>query len=382
MQYSSFSACPIIGLVCWCLRIQCACRIYVDLKEEVLLSIYDRLAQRSQSTPVTNSLIALNVLIFVAMLMGGAGFWHSPNDVQLRWGANFGPATQDGEWWRLGTAMFLHFGVMHLLLNSLSLWDAGQLVERMYGRWRFVVIYLVAGLCGNLLSLVVQGNQAVSGGASGAIFGIYGAALMFLWRERAAIAPSEFKWLFGGGSVFAVITIIFGFVIPGIDNAAHIGGFIAGGLMSIVLAQSLTARTMPLPYRVMAVSGLMVACLVLANHIPKPKYRWSDELLLRSEINAFLYENQAINRSWLEIMHQSKQGNQSFEALASKIDFSIRQPYQVHLEKLSKLPQDPALPSAQQLEGLLQYTETRKNESEALVKGLREQQALSKSASP
>lgn len=347
-----------------------------------MLSIYDRLAQRSQSTPVTNSLIALNVLIFVAMLMGGAGFWHSPNDVQLRWGANFGPATQDGEWWRLGTAMFLHFGVMHLLLNSLSLWDAGQLVERMYGRWRFVVIYLVAGLCGNLLSLVVQGNQAVSGGASGAIFGIYGAALMFLWRERAAIAPSEFKWLFGGGSVFAVITIIFGFVIPGIDNAAHIGGFIAGGLMSIVLAQSLTARTMPLPYRVMAVSGLMVACLVLANHIPKPKYRWSDELLLRSEINAFLYENQAINRSWLEIMHQSKQGNQSFEALASKIDFSIRQPYQVHLEKLSKLPQDPALPSAQQLEGLLQYTETRKNESEALVKGLREQQALSKSASP
>ncbi len=351
-----------------------------ELKGEVLLSIYDRLAQRSQSTPVTYILIALNVLIFVAMLVGGAGFWHSPNDVQLRWGANFGPATQDGEWWRLGTAMFLHFGVMHLLLNSLSLWDAGQLVERMYGRWRFVTMYLVAGLCGNLLSLVLQGNQAVSGGASGAIFGIYGAALIFLWRERAAIAPHEFKWLFGGGSVFAIITIIMGFVIPGIDNAAHIGGFIAGSLMSIVLAQSLTAKPMPIHYRGLAIAGLVLACVVLVNHIPKPKYRWSDELLLRSEINAFLYENQAINRSWLEIMHESKQGNQSFEALASKIDFSIRQPYQAHLDKLSKLPHDPALPSAQQLEGLLQYTETRKNQSEALVKGLRQQQTLNGNA--
>lgn len=353
-----------------------------ELKGDVLLSIYDRLAQRSQSTPVTNSLIALNVLIFVAMLAGGAGFWHSPNDVQLRWGANFGPATQDGEWWRLGTAMFLHFGVIHLLLNSLSLWDAGQLVERMYGRWRFITIYLIAGLCGNLLSLVVQGNQAVSGGASGAIFGIYAAALVFLWRERAAIAPNEFRWLFGGGSVFAVITIILGHVIPGIDNAAHIGGFITGALMSVVLAQPLTARPMILQYRAMAVAILMLGCVVLAQHMPKPKYRWSDELLLRSEINAFLYENQAINRSWLEIMHESKQGNQSFEALASKIDFSIRQPYQAYLEKLSKLPQDPALPSAQQLEGLLQYTETRKNESEALVKGLREQQARSRNANP
>jgi rhomboid protease GluP len=179
-----------------------------------------------------------------------------------------------------------------------------------------------------------------------------------------------------------VITIILGFVIPGIDNAAHIGGFIAGSLMSIGLAQSLTARAMPLQYRGMAIAGLVLACLVLASNIPKPKYRWSDELLLRSEISAFLYENQAINRSWLEIVHESKQGNQSFDALASKIDFSILQPYQAHLEKLSKLPHDPALPSAQQLEGLLQYTETRKKESEALVQGLRQQQRRAKPSSP
>lgn len=309
------------------------------------------------------------------VLFAGAGIWHSPNDVQLRWGANFGPATQDGEWWRLGTAMFLHFGVVHLLLNSLSLWEAGQLVERMYGRWRFTGIYLIAGLFGNLLSLVVQGNEAVSGGASGAIFGVYGAALVYLWRERAAISPREFKWLFGGGCVFSVITIALGFVIPGIDNAAHIGGLVAGILVSIVLSLSMTARKMPITQRGLAAFLLVVASVSLAYHIPAPKYRWSDELLLRSEINAFLYENQAINRSWLEIAHESKQGNKTFEELASKIDFAVSKPYKEQLEKLSKLPQDPALPSAQQLEGLLEYAEARKNQSEALVRDLRSQQS-------
>lgn len=339
-----------------------------------LISIYDRLIQRSPATPVTNVIVALNVGIFVAMvLLAGAGIWHSPNDVQLRWGANFGPATQDGEWWRLGTAMFLHFGAIHLILNCVSLWEAGQLVERMYGRWRFIAIYVIAGLCGNLLSLVVQGNQAVSGGASGAIFGVYGAALLFLWRERASISAREFKWLFGGGCVFSVVTIVLGFIIPGIDNAAHIGGLITGGLVSIVLSQSISARLMPALYRGVAGLVLVVTCALLIYQIPEPKYRWSDELLLRSEINAFLYENQAINRTWLEIAQESKQGNKTFEELASKIDFAISRPYQAQYEKLSKLPQDPALPSAQQLEGLLEYTEIRKKESEALVKGLRQQ---------
>ena len=311
------------------------------------------------------------------VLFAGAGIWHSPNDVQLSWGANFGPATQDGEWWRLGTAMFLHFGIVHLLLNGLSLWEAGQLVERMYGRLRFISIYLIAGLFGNLLSLVVQGNQAVSGGASGAIFGVYGAALVYLWRERAAISAHEFKWLFGGGCVFSVITIVLGFVIPGIDNAAHIGGLVAGILVSIVLSQSMTARMMPMTHRALAAFILVVTSVSLVHHIPAPKYRWSDELLLRSEINAFLYENQAINRTWLEIAHESKQGNKTFEELASKIDFAVSKPYQEQYEKLSKLPQDPALPSAQKLEGLLEYAEARKNQSEALVKGLRNQQSAS-----
>ena len=109
---------------------------------------------------MTKLLVGINLLVFLGTLISGAGLWHSSNSVQLAWGANFGPATQDGEWWRLCSAMFLHFGVIHLTLNLWALWDAGQLVERMYGHARFAAIYFGSGLTGNLLSLVFTEARA------------------------------------------------------------------------------------------------------------------------------------------------------------------------------------------------------------------------------
>ena len=339
-------------------------------------SFHEILNKRLPNVSVTKLLLTINLLVFAAMVAGGAGFWHSPNGIQLTWGANFGPATQDGEWWRLGSAMFLHFGALHLALNSYALWDVGQLAERMYGHVRFAGIYLISGLGGNLLSLVMHGNSAVSGGASGAIFGIYAAVLVFLWRERAAITAYEFRWLFGGGSAFAVLSITLGFIIPGIDNAAHIGGFVTGLLTSIIFSQSITSRVMPIKYSAAAVIITLFASFLLVKNIPPPKYRWSEELLLRGQINAFLYQDQAINRSWLEIIHEGKQGNVDFDALAGKIDYSISEPYEESFEKLSKLPSNPALPSAEKLENILQYTEKRKAESKAIAEQLREKAPL------
>ena len=340
-------------------------------------SFHETLIKRLPNVYVTQFLIGINMLVFIAMLVQGAGFWHSPNDIQLVWGANFGPATQDKQWWRLGSALFLHFGAIHLALNCFALWDVGQLAERMYGHVRFIGIYMISGLAGNLLSLDVQGNSAVSGGASGSIFGIYAAVLVFLWRERAAISAHEFRWLFWGGSAFAVFSIGLGFIVPGIDNAAHIGGFVTGLLASIIFSQHITARLMPIKYSVSAAFITVFASILLFKNLPAPKYFWSDELLLRSQISEFLYQDQAINRSWLEIMHEGKKGeenfeNKNFEALAGKIDYLISEPYEKSFEELSKLPNNPALPSAMQLEQILLYAEKRKQESKAIAQRLRQ----------
>jgi len=121
-------------------------------------SLYDQLRSRTAHVPLTLLLIGANLAVFLLMLGAGAGLWHADNEVQLAWGANFGPATQDGQWWRLGSALFLHFGLLHIAINLWALWDGGQLAERMYGPARFALIYFASGLFGNLLSLVAQGN--------------------------------------------------------------------------------------------------------------------------------------------------------------------------------------------------------------------------------
>ena len=335
-------------------------------------SLHDLLRQRVPRIPVTQLLAGINVLVFLAMLTGGAGLWHSSNSVQLAWGANFGPATQDGEWWRLGSALFLHFGAVHLALNLWALWDSGQLVERMYGHASFAGIYFSSGFAGNLLSLVAHKGLAVSGGASGAIFGVYGALLAFLWRERSNLRPHEFRWLFWGAAGFAAVTIALGFLVTGIDNAAHIGGFIAGILGGIILARPIDmTKRVSQRSRLFAGSAFALAIAILISQIPAPAYRWSEEVLVRREIGEFLRDDAAISRAWQNILDEGKRGSISFDELAGRIDTAVGDRYEESFEQLSHLPPDPALPSAAAVEALRHYAERRRDASRALAEGLR-----------
>ncbi|MDE2365989.1 MAG: rhomboid family intramembrane serine protease [Betaproteobacteria bacterium] len=341
-----------------------------------MLPLHDLLYRQVPRVPVTVLLVAVNLLVFLAMLASGAGLWHSVNSVQLAWGANFGPATQDGEWWRLGTAMFLHFGAIHLTLNMWALWDGGQLVERMYGHARFAGIYFSSGLAGNLLSLVAHKGLAISGGASGAIFGIYGALLVFLWRERRNLHPRDFRWFFWGAAGFAAASFILGFLITGIDNAAHIGGFLTGMLGGVILARPIDgAKDVPSHTRIrarMLAGGIFALSIaVLIARIPVPAYLWSEELLARKEIGQFLHDDAAISQAWQKILEEGKRGSTSFEELAGRIDASVAGPYEESFEQLSHIPPNPAMPSATALETLRHYAERRRDASRALAEGLR-----------
>jgi rhomboid protease GluP len=328
-----------------------------------LLPLIDRLRTQVPRVPVTLTIIVANLLVFAATLNAGAGLWHSPNGVQLAWGANFGPATQDGEWWRLGSALFLHFGLLHLGMNMWALWDGGHLVERMYGHARFVLIYFVAGLAGNLASLVVQGSGAVSGGASGAIFGVYGALLAYVWRERGEMHAADFRWLFWGASAFTALAIAFGFVIPGIDNAAHLGGLMTGVLAGLAL--------IPRRGRLVAATALVLAVAGLIVTIPAPKYRWSEEKQARGEIRDFLGEDAAITARWQTLLREGQRGNLSFDELAGNIESEIADRYEASFEDLSALKLSGAAPSAATVTALQHYAQQRRDASRALAEGLR-----------
>jgi len=323
-------------------------------------------------TPVTVALVTANILVFAFMVAHGAGFWHGSGSVQLQWGANFGPATQDGEWWRLFTAMFLHFGVIHLALNAWALWDAGRLVERLFGSWRFALLYLGAGLEGNLVSLVVQGNRAVSGGASGAIFGVFGALLVCLARERHAIEKREFRWLFGGAAVFTAASLGLGFAIPGIDNAAHLGGFVSGALLGTVLARALDRERPVSPVlRALAAALLAGATAAFALHVPEPRYRLHEEIEARQAIRQFLEDERRINARWKAILDTGRGGGASFDELAGRIDADVTREYQDSFEQLASVALSAEAPSAAELDYLRRYAQLRGDAAHALAEALR-----------
>lgn len=332
----------------------------------------DQLRARARGVPATFLLVAANLAVFAATLAAGASLWHAPNAVQLAWGANFGPATKSGEWWRLGSAMFLHFGLLHLLVNMAALAEAGRFVERSLGSLRFLLLYCGGGLAGNLLSLAVQGDRGVSGGASGAVFAVFGALLAILWRERTALDSGEFRWLFGGAAALAGANIVLGALVPGIDQGAHIGGFCFGTLAAIALdGGSLSGRRTRAPVRGAAAAFLAAALGGVLANLPAPGYDWNDELVARGEIGVFLGADADISSRWYEILEQGKQPGHSFEALAQRIDTEISGRYEESFSHLATVRIDPRAPSAQLLLSLRRYAELRRDAAHDLADGLR-----------
>ena len=335
-------------------------------------SLIDLMRSSPRRAPITLTFLAINIGVFLLMLPFGAGWWHTPNGVQLAWGANFGPATQDGQWWRLFTAMFIHFGVIHLVLNMWALWDIGRLVERLYGRWRFAALYLASGVAGNLVSLVMQGNQAVSGGASGAIFSLYGALLIFLWRERRQVDGGEFRWLFGGALAFSTLMLVLGQMVPGIDNSAHAGGLGAGMLLGALLVLPWTVQSPPVRRaRRVGLLLLLVALPLLLIRLPPPTYLLGDELRARAAIQAFLVQDQSTSKVLDQLLRQSANDPRSFDTLAGRIETDVSAVYAKSFDQLLQTKPGSAAPSAATWLTLRNYADIRAEATRELAHSIR-----------
>ena len=218
----------------------------------------------------------------------------------------------------------------------------------------------------------MQGDRAVSGGASGAVFGIYGALLVCLWRERRQVHPVEFRWLFGGAAVFSAATLGLGLLVPGIDNAAHIGGLITGALIGMALAVPLSGESPKIGFSRWGAAGVFGSALIaLVTAIPAPSYRWQEELNAREEIREFLGDERRILERWQRILEADRQGGASFEQLAQRIETDVTREYRESFEQLSALHLDPAAPSAMTLDVLKKYTQLRGDASQSLAEALR-----------
>ncbi|SFD54202.1 rhomboid family peptidase. Serine peptidase. MEROPS family S54 [Lentibacillus persicus] len=176
---------------------------------------------------LTYILLAVNILLFFLLEMNGDST--SPARL-IEFGAKYNPAIiEDGEWWRIISSMFLHIGIAHILLNMLAVYYLGTAVERIYGSLRFIVIYFMAGIGGGLASFAFTTN--VSAGASGALFGLFGALLFF-----GCIHRRIFFQTMGMNLLIVIgINIVFGLSVPQVDNGAHMGGLISGFVASAVL---------------------------------------------------------------------------------------------------------------------------------------------------
>ena len=184
--------------------------------------------------PATTALLAINLTVFVGMVVTGAGFMDFDPRATASWGGNVGPWTLNGEWWRLVTAGFIHGGLIHLVFNMWCLLSLGRLSERLFGKWQTFAIYMVTGVGGALLS-IAHNPRHQEVGASGAIFGIAGALLAGVKFGDLAISSGEKRAVTSSMIFFVGVNFVLGAGILGsnIDNYCHLGGFITGLLLGV-----------------------------------------------------------------------------------------------------------------------------------------------------
>ena len=332
----------------------------------------ERLLTLTPRTPVTYALIAINVVLFLAMMVAGAGVFEPDARVHILWGSNLVPVTVDGEWWRLGTSMFLHFGIVHLLVNMWVLYSNGRMVERMFGSTRFLILYLTAGLCGSLAS--AAWNPAVnSAGASGAIFGVLGGLGSFLAAKRCRVPREVIRAQGKSVGAFVLFNVINGLAHQGIDNAAHLGGLVGGFVIGLALARPMTveARELPDERYVINVIGTASCCLVVsALLVGFVRSKHSAENRFKAAAVWFENREPGVLSRYNAAIELSHAGNLSDTELADRVNAEVLAFYTEANRRLAWKPQ-VAGPFDEIRQKLGRYVDLRERSQSTLVDALR-----------
>ena len=314
---------------------------------DFLLRLHKMPAAPTPFTSATNLIVALNVAMFIFMgAFYDAGWWEptSMRPYNL-FAASNGAATTDGEWWRLLTSMFAHFGFLHLALNMWALANVGPLVERLFGRALYLLLYLAAGIGGGMVSLAWNGDRIWSAGASGAIFGVYGLLLGYILRERHGLPKLVFRPMLKSTLIFAALNIFFGATRPGIDNACHLGGLATGFLLGWLTA-------LPVDPEIHARRGASRLWLALAATVvitaagiaftPRYNYSYRDEITWHEANKGFPEKEQdLIQRNNAELQQYQQTKGQNRATYAAWLGTEVIPFYQKWNEQLGHVVLQP-----------------------------------------
>lgn len=270
----------------------------------------DALLARTRWPLVAPAVAGVNVLLFLAMLVG-AGSLSDPQTL-VGWGANYGPRTTNAEWWRLVTSMFVHGGPIHLLVNLVVLLQLGLLLERLVGHLAFGGVYFAAGLFGGVVSLSASPLGVAIGGSAG-LFGLYGllvaTAIWGLVRRSDLTLPLASAKPLGG---VAAVFLLYSAANGGMDTAAEVAGFIVGAISGLVLARGVSEQVPP----VRRVAATIAATVVIAAAASVPLRGVVD---VRPEIERLVAVEDRTAGIYEAQVERFKKGTVSAEALAQLI---------------------------------------------------------------
>ena len=309
---------------------QCDTPLVLGAVDERRLSPRDREALRFAravlTRPATFSLVFLIANIFVFLLTAMAGELRGEAEslrVLIAYGAKVNRLIDErGEWWRFVAPIFLHGGIAHIFMNMYGLWVLGPYVEQLYGSATFVVFWIVSGIAGVVASyLSVQPEWAASGvlgrflfksqdavsvRASGALFGLVGVLFVFGIKFRHEL-PEGFKQAFGTGMLPTILLNVFiGYIVPVIDNAAHLGGMVAGaGLALLVSYKRPSERRAPVAvfWHILQITALL---LVVISFVMVTRHFTSEPLVINNALPRTISAEAQAAQSFIEAMNDGQ----------------------------------------------------------------------------
>jgi membrane associated rhomboid family serine protease len=249
------------------------------------LDAFKDLAAAAVPVAATVALITANVAVYVVMVAKGVSPVTPTTDALLRFGANYEPWAKHGQLWRVVTSTFVHVGIVHLLMNMAALWSVGRIMEPLCGWFDLVLLYLLTGISGSLTGMVVH-PLIVSAGASGAIFGLFGALTGAVIASRQSMPIAMRVTLLKYALTFTVMNFVYGLTQKNIDLAAHVGGFVVGVPIGVALfAGTGVTRGVPLRRRAIVAVSVIALQAVVAARVPTID-DWFGELTRITDLDA------------------------------------------------------------------------------------------------